>query len=63
MFFALSADNVGKLLPSFLEVIVNYSVFELARVRQLLACVLHAALDDVLGILPAGAHAPLSFHR
>src|SRR5439155_449231 len=45
--------------PSVVEVIVNYSVFELAGVRQLLARVLHAALDDVLGILPAGAHAPL----
>src|SRR5260370_7222569 len=59
MFFALSADDVGELLPSVFEVIVNYSVFELAGVRQLLARVLHAALDDVLGILPAGAHAPL----
>src|SRR5206468_483046 len=59
MFFALSADDVGELLPSVVEVIVNYSVFELAGVRQLLARVLHAALDDVLGILPAGAHAPL----
>src|SRR6059036_2161060 len=59
MFFALSADDLGELLPSVVEVIVNYSVFELAGVRQLLARVLHAALDDVLGILPAGAHAPL----
>jgi len=30
MFFALSADDVGELLPSVFEVIVNYSVFELA---------------------------------
>src|SRR5882762_11992844 len=59
MFFALSADDVGELLPSVFEVIVNYSVFELAGVRQLRARVLHAALDDVLGILAAGAHAPL----
>src|SRR6266850_2436734 len=59
MFFALSADDVGKLLPSVVEVIVNYSVFELAGVRQLRARVLHTALDDVLAILPAGAHAPL----
>src|SRR2546427_8779288 len=59
MFFALSADDLGELLPSVVEVIVNYSVFELAGVRQLLARVLHAALDDGLGILPAGAHAPL----
>src|SRR5712691_13433373 len=59
MFFALSADDVGELLPSVVEVIVNYSVFELAGVRQLLARVLHTALDDLLGILPAGAHAPL----
>src|SRR5258708_12155578 len=57
MFFALSADDVGELLPSVVEVIVNYSVFELAGVRQLRARVLHTALDDVLGILPAGAHA------
>src|SRR3979490_2936771 len=33
MFFALSADDVGELLPSVVEVIVNYSVFELAGGR------------------------------
>src|SRR5438105_12031935 len=59
MFIALSADDVGEPLPSVVEVIVNYSVFELSGVRQLLACVLHATLDDVLGVLPAGAYAPL----
>src|SRR5579859_7462920 len=63
MLVPLFLENARKLLPGDIEVFVNYSVFELSGVGQLLARVLRAAADDGVGILPARAHPPLELFQ
>src|SRR5882672_4347556 len=53
------ADDVRQFGFGGFELLVNYSVLELAGVQQLLARRLQAAADHFLGILAARAHAPL----
>src|SRR5688572_4157157 len=61
---ALAADDPRELLPCCIEVLVNYSVFELAGVRHFGLGVVQAALDDAFGVLVAPAQAPLQLrHR
>src|SRR2546430_10276360 len=56
---ALALDDLGELAPCGFEVFVNYSVFELAGVRQFLARIVQAPADHGVGVLAARAHAPL----
>src|SRR5438067_6943668 len=58
-FGALAADDAGELALGGFEVFVNYSVFEFAGVRELLARIRHALADDGIRILRPRAHAPL----
>src|SRR5688500_1112675 len=52
-------DDHRQLLPGGIEVLVNYSVIELAGVLHFAARVVEAPADDGVGILAARAHAPL----
>src|SRR5438876_3536644 len=56
---ALALDDLAELAPCGFEVFVNYSVFKLAGMRQLLARIVEAAADHRVGVLAARAHAPL----
>src|SRR3954470_6392009 len=58
-FCSFVSDDLTQLALGGFEVFVNYTVFELGDVRQFVAGVCQAALDDALGILPAGAQAAL----
>src|SRR5262245_19584100 len=52
-------DDLLQLAFGDFEVLVNYSVFELAGVRQFFPGIREAALDDRLGVLAPRAHAAL----
>src|SRR5262245_61348504 len=58
-FCSFLSNDLRQLALGDFEVFVNYSVFELAGVAEFLAGVRQPALDDGLGVLAAGAHAPL----
>src|SRR5512145_1899324 len=53
------ANDFRQLAPGGVEVLVNYTVFELPGVLQLFARVIQPAADHGVGILRSAAHAAL----
>src|SRR3954466_10400356 len=53
------ANDFRQVSAGDIEVFVNYSVIELVLVREILARIVEATPDDLLGILRPRTHAPL----